>query len=416
MKTFLHAVLCAFVLVFAAGCASSVTESHSVDLMRAQTLTKFAPSVVSPLPTKGATAQDSWNAPARADHLVGSIAGSLGASQHELDAAHAQKDASRVSCINPKVVELTSIERNAREGRVAIRAAALDDDESSGPYNQLMGFEARARQLRSEAIGCAASTFRDARFAARHRVTTLSEKAEDVDGYEDQDGIPEPDRDGDGILDQKDTMRDEPALGPAKARSVIDGKAAIVAGTQSVATKHDTSMIIHTGEIALAVYEVAKNIQTVEKMTAELGGYLSLRSDREITVRVPREKFDELVSRIEKMGDVLHKNIAAEDVTDQYVDIDMRLRNATAVRERLEKLLVSATVRDAVEIHKELSKVTEEIERYEGKLKLLRDRIAYSTITVTFEQQQSQQVKSQALLPFPWMTTMGLSPLLQVQR
>jgi hypothetical protein len=175
-------------------------------------------------------------------------------------------------------------------------------------------------------------------------------------------------------------------------------------------------MIIHTAEIALAVYEVAKNIQSVEKMTAELGGYLALRSDREITVRVPREKFAELALRIEKMGDVLHKNVAAEDVTDQYVDIDMRLRNAKAVRERLEKLLAGATVHDAVEIHKELSKVTEEIERYEGKLKLLRDRIAYSTITVTFEQQQSQQIKSQALLPFPWMSTMGLSPLLQVQR
>jgi hypothetical protein len=154
----------------------------------------------------------------------------------------------------------------------------------------------------------------------------------------------------------------------------------------------------------------------VEKSALELGGYLALRSDREITVRVPRDKFDELVSRVERMGDVLHKNIAAEDVTDQYVDIDMRLKNALAVRARLEKLLETAAVHDAVEIHRELAKVTEEIERYEGKLKLLRDRIAYSTITVSFEQTQTQQVRSQALLPFPWMNTMGLSPLLRVPR
>ena len=133
-------------------------------------------------------------------------------------------------------------------------------------------------------------------------------------------------------------------------------------------------------------------------------------------MRVPRESFDPLVAKIERMGDVLHKNVAAEDVTDQWVDVEMRLKNATAVRARLEKLLEGATVRDAVEIHKELSKVTEEIERLQGKLKLLGDRVAYSTITVSFEPVQTQQVRSQALLPFPWMNTIGLAPLLKVPR
>jgi hypothetical protein len=175
-------------------------------------------------------------------------------------------------------------------------------------------------------------------------------------------------------------------------------------------------MLIRTAEISLAVYEVDKNLDAVEKKAISLGGYLALRSDRQITVRVPRDKFDELVSAIEGMGDVLHKNVAAEDVTDQFVDLSMRLKNAAAVRQRLEKLLETAQVRDAVEIHKELAKVTEEIERIEGKLKLLRDRIAYSTITVSFEKNQQQAVRSQALLPFTWMNTMGLSPLLRVPR
>jgi hypothetical protein len=109
--------------------------------------------------------------------------------------------------------------------------------------------------------------------------------------------------------------------------------------------------------------------------------------------------------------------VAAEDVTDQYVDLELRLRNAQAVRARLEKLLETASVRDAVEIHKELARVTEEIERLEGKLKLLRDRIAFSTITVSFERTEPQRVRTQqALLPFPWMRMMGLAPLLQVSR
>lgn len=410
MKT----LLVLFVLLFGAGCASSVTQnggySFDLNLMSSQTRTRLATNVQPPLPTKTV---DTANTGARADHLVGSIAGSLGVAQHELDSARSAKLTAQASCIEPKLNELVGIERQARDRRAAIRLAE-DDEGAQSIFSQLESHEARARQVRNELATCL--QFRQLAVTAylRHE-----KKAEDEDGTEDTDGAPEPDRDADGIVDQVDKMPDEPALGPMKARTVEEKVAQISAGNHAVAVttqQHDASMIIHTAELALAVYEVAKNIQAVEKSTTELGGYLSLRSDREITVRVPRDKFQELVSRIEKMGDVLHKNIAAEDVTDQYVDLDMRLRNATAVRERLEKLLAGATVKDAVEIHKELSKVTEEIERYEGKLKLLRDRIAYSTITVTFEQQQSQSVKSQALLPFPWMSTMGLSPLLQVQR
>ena len=179
---------------------------------------------------------------------------------------------------------------------------------------------------------------------------------------------------------------------------------------------HDGSMLIRSAQLALAVFEVEKNVDAVEKIGSESGGYLALRGDRQITIRIPKDRFDEAVKRIEKLGDVLHRNVTAEDVTDQYVDVEMRLKNAKAVSQRLEKLLETATVKDAVEIHKELSKVTEEIERYEGKLKLLRDRISFSTITVTFEQTQSQQVRAQALLPFPWMRVMGLQPLLYVPR
>ncbi len=397
----LQAVLAVALLGFGAGCASSLTANTS-SFPIPTSAPQLARTADAPLP-KG---DNAWNKEARADHLVGSIAASLGVLQHQIDEARTQRDVVKLNCVNSKFGELTGIERNARDRRAAIRSAAFDDADADGPYDQLTGYESRARQLRSEAMQCVGQelAFRDS------KETTI-----DVDGIRDTDA--------DGILDQVDKMPNEPAIvGRLKAREVdvSAGKhaVAVVAGAAQVAItqQHDPSMIIHTAEIALAVYEVTKNLQTVEKFTKELGGYLALRSDREITVRVPRDKFDELVGRIEKMGDVLHKNIAAEDVTDQYVDLDMRLRNATAVRDRLEKLLAGATVHDAVEIHKELSKVTEEIERFEGKLKLLRDRIAYSTITVSFEQQQTQQVHSQALLPFPWMGTMGLSPLLRVQR
>lgn len=392
----LQAMLAVALLAFGAGCGSSLTTVYPS--FSPTSSPRLAQTAAAPLP-KGDTA---WNKEARADHLVGSIAASLGVLQHQMDEARTERDVVKLACVSSKFGELAGIERNARDRRAEVRSAAFDDADADNPYNQLTGYESRARQLRSDAMECVGreSAFRGA-----------AKNAEDIDGV--------PDRDYDGIADEDDKMPEMLDRSKARTEVSIAGKAVTGVVAQAAVTQqkqHDPSMIIHTAEIALAVYEVGKNLQTVEKFTSELGGYLALRSDREITVRVPRDKFEELVSRIEKMGDVLHKNIAAEDVTDQYVDLDMRLRNATAVRDRLEKLLAGATVHDAVEIHKELSKVTEEIERFEGKLKLLRDRIAYSTVTVTFEQQQQQQVHSQALLPFPWMGTMGLSPLLRVQR
>jgi hypothetical protein len=387
-------MLTAALLAFGAGCGSSLASTPTFSAPSSGSV--LARTADAPLP-KGDTA---WNKEARADHLVGSIAASLGVLQHQMDEARTRRDVVKLNCVNAKFGELTGIERNARDRRAAIRSASLEDSDADGPYGQLTSYEARARQLRSDAMQCVGQ---EVAFRGGQTTTT-----EDVDGVAD--------RDYDGIPDETDKMPEMLDRSKARTEVSLSGKAVTGAAQAAITKQHDPSMIIHTAEIALAVYEVSKNLQTVEKFASELGGYLALRSDREITVRVPRDKFDELVSRIEKMGDVLHKNIAAEDVTDQYVDLDMRLRNATAVRERLEKLLVAATVRDAVEIHKELSKVTEEIERFEGKLKLLRDRIAYSTTTVTFEQQQQQQVHSQALLPFPWMGTMGLSPLLRVPR
>jgi hypothetical protein len=174
-------------------------------------------------------------------------------------------------------------------------------------------------------------------------------------------------------------------------------------------------MLVYTADLTLAVFEVEKGLAAVEKIAKDSGGYLSQRSDQQIAVRVPRPRFDEAMLAVAKLGDVLHKNVSAEDVTDEYTDLDLRLKNERVTRDRLETLLATAGVKEAIEIHRELAKVTEEIERLEGRLKVLRDRIGFSTITVSFQAAPPQQaVRSSAHLPFPWMQSLGLSRLLRM--
>lgn len=177
---------------------------------------------------------------------------------------------------------------------------------------------------------------------------------------------------------------------------------------------HDPSLLVYSASLSMAVFQVEASLARVEAIARASGGYLVSRADREITVRVPRASFEAALAQIEKSGDVLHRAIQVDDVTDEYVDVEVRLRNARALRDRLEKLLGSATVSEATALEAQLARVTEQIEQMEGRLALLRDRTAYSQIAVAFQAAEAQPVKNAALLPFAWMQDLGLASLMNV--
>jgi Domain of unknown function (DUF4349) len=174
-------------------------------------------------------------------------------------------------------------------------------------------------------------------------------------------------------------------------------------------------MLVYTAQLTMAVYQVGPGLDSVEQVARDLGGYLAVRGDRRIEIRIPREKFQAAMRAIEQTGDVLHRNVSAEDVTDAFVDMESRLRNAQAMRQRLQQLLDHAQVKEAIEIERELGRVTQEIEVLQGKLKLLRDRIAFSTITVEYAPKSGAVAKTSHSLPFFWLTELGLPKLLRLQ-
>lgn len=179
---------------------------------------------------------------------------------------------------------------------------------------------------------------------------------------------------------------------------------------------HDQQYLIYTARITMAVYQVGPGLDQVERIGLDLGGYLSQKTDSEVTIRVPRARFDEALKKVEASGDVVHREISAQDVTDEFVDLEARLRNARAMRDRLQQLLLKAVVKEALEIERDLGRITGDIEAMEGKLKLLRDRIGYSTITVSFQARGAGAVRDMPLrLPFPWLSNLGLSRLLSLQ-
>jgi hypothetical protein len=177
---------------------------------------------------------------------------------------------------------------------------------------------------------------------------------------------------------------------------------------------HETAMLIYTARITMAVYQVDQGLFAVEKIAKDNGGYLALKHDREITIRIPRGRFEPALAQIDKIGDVLHRDVQAQDVTDEFVDTEIRIKNGRAMQVRLKVLLDKANVKEALEIEKEMRRVTEELELLEGKLKLLKDKIAFSTITVAFEARGTTIQTTRIKLPFPWLVQLGLPTLLRL--
>jgi hypothetical protein len=187
-------------------------------------------------------------------------------------------------------------------------------------------------------------------------------------------------------------------------------------GAEPASTPGREPLLIYTATMTLAVFETKAAIDAVEELARSRGGYLVSRSDQSVTIRVPTKAFQETLGGVSRVGDELHREVNVRDVTEQYADLEIRLKNAEAVRLRLEALLAKAgKVEDALAVERELERITRSIEQMKGRLRLLSELVAFSTITANFQARPRDQVGSETRLPFPWLGELGLVPLMNLE-
>jgi len=136
--------------------------------------------------------------------------------------------------------------------------------------------------------------------------------------------------------------------------------------------------IVKTGYITLEVKDIAESMDKVADMADDLGGYVvsSYKHEYEegtsgsTRIRVPSERFEEAFERLRQFAvAVPYENTEARDVTEEYVDLEARLRNLEATEAQYLALMEKAEeVEDMLMVQKELSNVREEIERIEGRM------------------------------------------------
>jgi len=154
------------------------------------------------------------------------------------------------------------------------------------------------------------------------------------------------------------------------------------------------TMVIHNGQASVEVDKIDPAIVKLRQLAAQLGGYIgnsSMSGGRDqvksatLELKIPAQRFDQAINGLGTLGKVESVNSTAEDVGEEYVDITARVNNADRLEDRLIALLATRTgkLQDVLSVERELARVREEIERYEGRLSYLKSRVATSTLSVT---------------------------------
>jgi hypothetical protein len=120
-------------------------------------------------------------------------------------------------------------------------------------------------------------------------------------------------------------------------------------------------------------------------------------------LRIPVERFDSLVQSIVALGELEQNNRTSQDVTEQYYDIEARIKNKKVEEQTLNKILQerSGKLDDVLKIEIELSRVRGEIEQLEGKIRVLENLSSLATLTLNVREREKYEPPPPTVADFP---------------
>ena len=169
---------------------------------------------------------------------------------------------------------------------------------------------------------------------------------------------------------------------------------AAASASESFEPSETAVKMIKEGRVHFRTDDISVTRQIINTALEEYDAYIS--SDREqqlsdrvsatIVIRVPAEHFDRfLASATHGVGEFDSKEINVRDVTEEFIDAEARLKTKRELETRYISLLDRAnSLTEIVEVERELGQIRADIESVEGRLQYLRDRVQFSTLTLSF--------------------------------
>lgn len=156
--------------------------------------------------------------------------------------------------------------------------------------------------------------------------------------------------------------------------------------------------IIYTADFRVEVKNYQDSVRSLQNSISEFGGYVvesAMYEESEnsstsgyITARIPQEQFDAFTEVVEEGSDnVLESSVSGQDVTEEYIDLESRLKSKEVVEERLLSFMEQAEeTEDLLAISNDLANVQEEIEEITGRMNYLQDKSDLATVTIHIQE------------------------------
>lgn len=160
--------------------------------------------------------------------------------------------------------------------------------------------------------------------------------------------------------------------------------------------------IIYQADIALVIEDLDKIEPEVRSLVQQGGGYIaefnitgspgSLRS-AQWRVRIPTERFDTFLEDVIRLGELERNRRTSQDVTEEFFDVEARVKNKKVEEQRLIQLLEErpGQLEEILKVEAELSRVRGEIEQFEGRLRLLTNLTLLTTVTINVQERSKYQ-------------------------
>ncbi|MBN1634550.1 MAG: DUF4349 domain-containing protein [Ignavibacteria bacterium] len=153
-------------------------------------------------------------------------------------------------------------------------------------------------------------------------------------------------------------------------------------------------LVVKSGKISIEVDKYDDAETKITEITNKYGGNISTsassmsssgKKQGTITVRIPAAQFDAFIPEVSQIGKVMSQNINASDVTEEYIDLEARLKTQKELEQRLYDLLKTKTagLSDVLAIENKLADVRGKIESTEGRMKYLMSQASFSTLAIS---------------------------------
>ncbi|WP_052013216.1 DUF4349 domain-containing protein [Halalkalibacter akibai] len=163
------------------------------------------------------------------------------------------------------------------------------------------------------------------------------------------------------------------------------------------AVSNDNRKVIYHGNFMIEVKDYQKARDEIQKKVTSVGGYIvdsyyyeqgENQPSGSMVLRLPKQEFQPMISQLVASDwKIIEQQTSGNDVTEEYVDLESRLKAKRVVEERLLSFMNDATnTENLLKISKELAQVQAEIEQMLGRKQYLNNQVEYATLSIHIQE------------------------------